>query len=229
MGIDATNGLKRFWAYGTILGPGCVMFGSAVLAQDSDQAMAETLHWVILVSAGLLGLIAALIVRSLLRSPSNYATGVKPGAAAPVSASEDVGDLVENVDRETRSAVGQMAHFVGQQPLTDSDAPLVDKRKAPRYQLNRGGAVMTDGHVYPVVIENISVGGIKGRGLPQGIAPGAQITIAIEGATTTLTTLALKIKEGVLHGQFILSPDANSNWERDFFTLVRELTPVPDF
>jgi hypothetical protein len=196
----------------------------------SEQAMAQSLTVTLSAGAVVLILIGIFFAKSLANGSGKLDQDRQSGQPPiTIVTSSSLQTLVEASDHETRSAVGQMASFVGQPVQSETSAPLVDKRKAPRYCIDRGGKVTADGTTYPVVIENISVGGIKGRGLPHLISAGSTVTVAVEGSSTTLTTSALLIKEDAQNGQFVLAPDAHSTWEQDFFKLIRDLTPVPAF
>jgi hypothetical protein len=187
--------------------------------------MAQSLTWTLSAGAVVLILIGVFFAKSLVSGSGKLDQDQQPSPAqTSITPSTSLETLVEVSDHETRAAVGQMASFAVQPPPS---GPIVDKRKAPRYHIDRGGKVTADGTTYPVVIENISVGGIKGRGLPRVISAGSKVTVAVEGSSTTLTTSALMIKEDAQNGQFVLAPDAHSTWEQDFFMLIRDLTPVP--
>ena len=135
--------------------------------------------------------------------------------------------MAETVDKETRAAVGQIASLTHSMVYVGPHGP--NRRSEPRYHLDRIATVRACGSVYRVVIENISAGGIKGRGLPNTIPAGSHIEVVIDGSKIILSTIALMVDQGAVHGQFKLTPDSLGRWSEDFARLVQDLTPLKEF
>ena len=209
----------------TSIGDGIFGIIPTAAAQDSAglEQPAAALLWIAIAGIAVVAVAIAWMFRYLAR-PHGKAGNDSREPSAPARS-----DPFEDEPFDALTAAEEMAERAGHPPRTEPDIPFVNKRRAHRYHLNRGGTVMANGKLYPVVIENISVGGIKGLGLPREVMTGASVTVAVEGSSTTLTTVAVLIKEGALHGQFVLTPEIHGKWERDFFMLVRDLVPLPDY
>ena len=147
-----------------------------------------------------------------------------PFKPAPYGEDAELNAMAALVDHQTRAAVSKMASLSTM--IGEASSPESNRRVEPRYQLKRMGSVTVDGVVYPVVIENISVSGIKGVGLPQAVPAGKHLDIVIDGTSIVLSTVALAVDAGKLNGKFQLTPDNQRRWAADFAQLARELTPI---
>jgi hypothetical protein len=104
--------------------------------------------------------------------------------------------------------------------------PEINRRRYPRYQLRRPGAIITGGERHSVVIEDLSEGGLMISGLPECIAKGMQVKIAMEGIPEPLTAIVLAVERQRIHGRFELPPEVQQNWTQHFNSLVTGLTPL---
>ena len=104
----------------------------------------------------------------------------------------------------------------------------VNRRDKPRYHMGRPGTIAADGRSYPVTIDNISEGGLAALGLPEAIADGTRVEVALDGEAVSLTATLLTSEQGRAHGRFELVPDNAQRWAQVCARLVAGLEPLAE-
>jgi len=127
------------------------------------------------------------------------ATGDRAGSVERLSAevADDIHALREVIVRTVRTATAE-----------------VNRRRKPRFRLDRDGRVTVDGTSYPVTIRNISEGGMMANEVPLVLHAGARVEVLVPGGGDE--PLAAKViwnGDGRMHVKFDLASEAAHRWQ----------------
>jgi len=133
---------------------------------------------------------------------------------------------VGNVSGEVAGGVTQLREILVRVVRTATEE--VNRRRKPRYGINRSATMSAAGQSHAVTISNVSEGGLMASGLPAGIAAGTRVEVAISGVSVPLTAVVLTSEHGRLHGKFELVPDTGERWRQECARLTAGLTPLKE-
>ncbi len=104
----------------------------------------------------------------------------------------------------------------------------VNRRRSPRFRIDRAGTVLAGGQRVPVTVGNVSETGLMASGLPEGIAAGTRVEVSIDGEPDTLAATILVVERGRAHGKFEMVPETSERWRRQCARLTAGLTPMAE-
>jgi len=133
---------------------------------------------------------------------------------------------VSGIAGEVSGAIDDLSQMLVR--VVRTATPEANRRRKPRYRIERPGTVTVAGKTHPIVIVNISEGGLLVSGLPDGAAKGMQVAIEVPGIATPLNAVILSSEHDRLHGKFELAADAGGRWAQEYARLVAGLTPLKE-
>jgi methyl-accepting chemotaxis protein len=95
----------------------------------------------------------------------------------------------------------------------------VNRRRRPRYRLDRPGSVTAGGTALKVTVENCSEGGLTAEGSVAGVTVGTTVELSIDGLSRRLNGRVLANERGRLHVKFT-NAEEGGQWTQDFARLV---------
>ncbi|MGE5506699.1 MAG: methyl-accepting chemotaxis protein [Actinomycetota bacterium] len=105
--------------------------------------------------------------------------------------------------------------------------PEANRRRKPRYRIDRPGTCVVGGTSHPITITNVSEGGLMATGLPDGLAKGSRVEVSVAGGVS-LTATVLSTENERLHGKFDLAAETGNRWRDELARLTAGLTPLEE-
>lgn len=104
----------------------------------------------------------------------------------------------------------------------------VERRRKPRYKIDRDAHIAADGHTSRVKVENCSEDGALLKGGDATFGVRAKISLKIDGLQTQITGHVLNITKSGVHVKFDDSPEMTGRFAEQFKLLATEFKPMAE-
>ena len=104
--------------------------------------------------------------------------------------------------------------------------PRTERRRAPRYIVDRECAIFALDTRTEVTLLNASLVGAATLGPSLAVAPGDRVVLCVGGLSTLLDAVVVTVNYGRIGVQFELTPDAQTVWETEFAEMIIGATPL---
>jgi methyl-accepting chemotaxis protein len=159
------------------------------------------------------------------------------------SAAQEVATRITDVSDEARTAAGRATQVSGIATevagaidelrttlvrVVRTATPVVNRRRKPRYHLEREAMVDVGGKRIPVRTKNISAGGATFTGEVGALAVGERLRLTISGLGDALPASVLVVTHGQCHVKFDLDLVLAERFSRRFADAVHGLAPLTE-
>ncbi|WP_247878114.1 methyl-accepting chemotaxis protein [Azospirillum sp. TSO22-1] len=142
------------------------------------------------------------------------------------SATGDRASQVSGMSAQVADSIEQLRHVLVR--VVRTAMPEVDRRRAPRYALERPAVAVVDGNQHPVTVLDASEGGAHLCGALPGVREGTAIRLEIDGAGLRVAAAVRSVERDHMHVTFIPAPDERDAFRERFRALVQGLRPMKE-
>ncbi|WP_431862326.1 methyl-accepting chemotaxis protein [Azospirillum sp.] len=144
--------------------------------------------------------------------------------SAEASVTGERATQVNSLSGMVAQSIDQLRHVVIEAVRTAT--PEVNRRRLPRYPLNRPGTLAVGARQSAVTVENASEGGAQVAGDIAGLSPGSAVQLSVRGMERAIPATVKRIEDGRAHLTFTVPASDAPAFAETFRRLVAGLRPL---
>ena len=144
--------------------------------------------------------------------------------SAEASVTGERATQVNSLSGLVAQSIDQLRHVVIEAVRTAT--PEVNRRRAPRYALNRPGTLSVGGRQAKITVENASEGGAQIAGDVAGLAKGSAVQLSVQGIDRNIPAVVKSVEDGRAHLTFTLPAADTPAFAEAFRRLAAGLKPM---
>ncbi|PWC41381.1 methyl-accepting chemotaxis protein [Azospirillum sp. TSO22-1] len=144
--------------------------------------------------------------------------------SAEASVTGERATQVNSLSGMVAQSIDQLRHVVIEAVRTAT--PEVNRRRLPRYPLNRPGTLSAGARQVAVTVENASEGGAQAKGDVAGLSAGNAVQLTLPGMERAIPATVKRIEDGRAHLTFTVPASDAQAFAEAFRRLVAGLRPL---